>query len=103
MIIIFYILFAMPKDIKATDAVRNFSEILSSIKYRGEKYRILRGGKPVAVMSAIEPAKSPAVLRDLPALLAGLPVLGDEAEDFARDLVSARKEATLIPEDGPWE
>ena len=34
----------MIQTITVTDAVRNFSELLNSIRYRGERYTILKGG-----------------------------------------------------------
>ncbi len=34
----------MAKTISATDVVRRFSDILNSIKYRGNHFIILRGG-----------------------------------------------------------
>jgi hypothetical protein len=34
---------AMIQTITATDAVRNFSELLNNIRYRGERYTILKG------------------------------------------------------------
>ena len=36
----------MIQTITVTDAVRNFSELLNNIRYRGERYTILKGGKP---------------------------------------------------------
>ena len=41
--------------ITATNAARGFSELLSGIRYRGECYTILRGGKPVAIIGPVEP------------------------------------------------
>jgi hypothetical protein len=40
--------------INATEAAIAFSEIINSVKYKGEGYTIIRGGKPVA---AIVPTK----------------------------------------------
>lgn len=38
------------KDINATDASRGFSELLDAIEHRGESFRILRRGQPVALV-----------------------------------------------------
>lgn len=36
----------MNVPISSTEAVRNFSELLNNIKYRGDRYTVIRGGKP---------------------------------------------------------
>ena len=43
----------MEKRISATQAVRDFSEVLNTIKFKGLHYIIERGGKPVASMRPI--------------------------------------------------
>lgn len=75
----------MAKTLAATEAARNFSEILSKIFYRGEHYTIVRGGKAVA---EIGPVTSTTYRRvgDLRTLLNSLPSLGEDAENFAKDL-----------------
>lgn len=35
-------------DITATDAARNFADLLDAIEHRGEHFTIVRRGKPVA-------------------------------------------------------
>ena len=44
----------MEKTVSATEAVRKFSELLNSIKYRGDRYTILKGGEPVAFIGPLE-------------------------------------------------
>jgi hypothetical protein len=39
----------MTKTITATEAVRKFSEILNSIKYKGDHYTVVRGGQTCRV------------------------------------------------------
>jgi antitoxin (DNA-binding transcriptional repressor) of toxin-antitoxin stability system len=85
-----------------TEVVRNFSEILGRVRFKGERFILLKGGKPVA---ELRPAKGPARLhlRDLPEVLAALPHLGAaDADRFARDLESARVAVGLAPA-APWE
>lgn len=41
-------------DISATDAARNFSDLLDSVEHGGERYTIVRRGKAVA---HLEPAQ----------------------------------------------
>jgi antitoxin (DNA-binding transcriptional repressor) of toxin-antitoxin stability system len=53
----------------ATEAVRSFSEILSGVRYRGSRYTILRGGKPIATIGPVEGASPSRTLAELPSLL----------------------------------
>jgi prevent-host-death family protein len=81
--------------VTATEAARNFSEILNRVA-DGEEFEITRNGSPVARLT---PAKSrllsPERFREL---MASLPPVD---EDFARDLREIRK-ATEPPTD-PWQ
>jgi hypothetical protein len=55
------------KELTVTEAVRNFSEVLGRVRFRGERFVLLEGGKPVAEPGPTEPA--PVVrLGDLPAV-----------------------------------
>ncbi len=60
----------MTKTITATEAVRKFSEILNSIKYTGNDYTIMRGGKPVATIRSAETHAKALTLGDLAGLVA---------------------------------
>jgi antitoxin (DNA-binding transcriptional repressor) of toxin-antitoxin stability system len=69
-----------------TEVVRNFSEILGRVRFKGERFILLRGGKPVAELGPTD-AAAPVRLGELPAILDVLPHLDpDDAERFARDL-----------------
>jgi antitoxin (DNA-binding transcriptional repressor) of toxin-antitoxin stability system len=92
----------MTKTITATEAVRKFSEILNSIKYRGDDYTIMRGGKPVATIRSVETHAKALTLGDLAGLVKSLPTLGDEAERFKKDLKEGRKHQPLVPEKDKW-
>jgi antitoxin (DNA-binding transcriptional repressor) of toxin-antitoxin stability system len=92
----------MTKTITATEAVRKFSEILNSIKYTGNDYTIMRGGKPVATIRPAETHAKALTLGDLAGLVKSLPTLGDEAERFKKDLKEARKHQPLMPEKVKW-
>ena len=59
----------MTKTIGATEVVRNFSEILNTIKYHGSHYVIMKGGKRVAHIGPLEPSYRGPTLGDLPSLL----------------------------------
>ena len=92
----------MAKTISATDVVRKFSDILNSIKYRGNHFIILRGGKPVASISPVERAAKEKTLGELRDLLKKLPRLGSEAERFEKDLKKIIKHQPLMPEKDQW-
>jgi antitoxin (DNA-binding transcriptional repressor) of toxin-antitoxin stability system len=84
-----------------TEAVRNFSEILGRVRFRGERFMLLKGGKPVA---ELRPTGASASIRlgELPPVLEALPHLGSsEADRFARDLESSRKAIGKTPP-APW-
>jgi antitoxin (DNA-binding transcriptional repressor) of toxin-antitoxin stability system len=92
----------MARTITATDAVRKFSDLLNTIKFKGARYTILRGGKPVATLG---PAKIPShesALGDLKEILAKLPRLGDETAAFKKDLKQAAKQQPTLPAGRPW-
>jgi prevent-host-death family protein len=42
-------------DISATDAARNFADLLDAIEHRGETFTVVRRGKPIA---HLEPVKA---------------------------------------------
>jgi antitoxin (DNA-binding transcriptional repressor) of toxin-antitoxin stability system len=91
----------VPTRLTVTEAVRNFSEILGRVRFRGERFVLLRGGKPVAELGPTA-AAAPVRLGELPAVLEGLPHLEpDDAERFARDLDSGRR-AAYPPPTVPW-
>lgn len=92
----------MEKTVSATEAVRKFSEILNSIKYRGNHYTILRGGKPVASISPVESSLKERTLGELKELLKKLPRLGDEAERFEKDLKEIIEHQPYMPEKNRW-
>lgn len=47
----------MQSRISATDAVRNFSDLLNRVRYRGEEFIIERGGEAVCQIVAAQPVK----------------------------------------------
>lgn len=87
--------------VTVTDILRNFTDYISRVAYRGESFVLIRGGKPVAELS---PLPRGTRLGELPALLESLPRLTDEeAEALARDVESARAELGPAPTGDPWE
>ena len=92
----------MEKAVSATEAVRKFSEILNSVRYRGESFTIIRGGKPVASISPVENLPKRKPLRDLGELVRSLPRLGKEADRFGKDLKDIRKHQPTLPKEAKW-
>ena len=93
----------MEKRISATRAVRDFSEVLNTIKFKGVHYIIERGGKPIASMKAIDEKTDPMTMADLKALLKKLPRLEEELEAFASDLEEISRNQPLMSTGDLWE
>ena len=93
----------MTKRITATKVVRDFSELLNRIKFRGEHYIIERSGKPVAYMEPIKETKKIRTLKELKALLEELPRLDDELDAFAKDVEDIVECGPPLPREGAWE
>jgi antitoxin (DNA-binding transcriptional repressor) of toxin-antitoxin stability system len=86
----------MEKRISATRAVRDFSEVLNTIKFKGAHYIIERGGKPVASMKPFDDKTELKTLGELKALLKNLPRLEEELDAFAEDLEDVWNEQPLM-------
>jgi len=92
----------MEKIVSATEAVRKFSEILNSIRYRGESYTIVRGGKPIASISPVEASPRKRLLGELKEIVKDIPHLGAEADRFGRDLGDIVKHQPPMPKGDKW-
>lgn len=92
----------MKKAIGATELVRNFSEVLNTIKYQGRDYVVMKGGKPVAHIGPLESDRAGSTLGDLLDLLKKLPRLGEEGKRFEADLRAIRRRQPLLPSKGAW-
>ena len=93
----------MERDITATEAVRDFSEILNQIVYRGDGFVIHRNGKPAARLIPFERSPPERRLDELERLFSGLPRLGEETEAFGRDLERALADEPEAPQENVWE
>ncbi len=81
----------MPKSLSVTEVARHFSELISRVRFYGDRIVLTKGGKPVA---ELRPTKEAARIcaGDLPAFFSQLPHLGpEEATRFAKDLDAARR------------
>ena len=93
----------MQSSISSTEAVRNFSELLNNIKYRGDRYTVIRGGKPAASLVPVEPTRSGATLADLREIMSTLPHLDSSDKEFEADVMSAANSQPSMPEALSWE
>ena len=91
MIIVFYKGKLMRADISATDAVRHFSELFNNIKYRGDRYTIIRGGRPTAALVPVNEADSLRRMGELSGIFQTLPHLEPDDINFADDVLEAIK------------
>ncbi len=91
------------KTVSATEAARRFSDLINSVKYRGEVVMIIRGKKPVATICPIASVAKPKSLKDFRDLLKNLPGLGADADAFARDIDKIRQYQPSLPKKSPWE
>jgi antitoxin (DNA-binding transcriptional repressor) of toxin-antitoxin stability system len=93
----------MEEIVTATRAVREFSDLLNTIKFKGRSFIIERGGKPVARMVPVELHKKTVRLKDLSRLLRELPELGAEAAALKKDLHRLAQKQPSLPQGAPWE
>lgn len=93
----------MRSDISATDAVRHFSELLNNIKYRGDRYIIIRGGKPAAALVPADEVSSLRRMGDLNDIFQMLPRLDPDDMNFADDVLEAISAQPPLPGDMTWE
>jgi antitoxin (DNA-binding transcriptional repressor) of toxin-antitoxin stability system len=94
---------AMQTAISSTEAVRNFSELLNNIKYRGDRYTVIRGGKPAASLVPVEPAQVGATLAELGRIVRSLPHLDSSDTAFESDVIAAAGSQPAMPEARSWE
>ncbi len=74
--------------ISITHLARNLADVVNRVVYRGERFQVIRGGRPVV---ELVPPPSARRLGDLVGILEGLPQLGvDDAERMSRDVEEAR-------------
>ena len=89
--------------ISSTEAVRNFSELLNNIKYRGDRYTVVRAGKPAASLIPVEQNLPAATLEDLREILRQLPSLDSSDQKFATDVIATANAQPAMPEAQSWE
>jgi antitoxin (DNA-binding transcriptional repressor) of toxin-antitoxin stability system len=83
-----------------TEIARHFAEYINRVVYRGERFVLVRGKKPVAELGPVPAGKR---LAELPDLLDSLPRLSEaEARRFADDLAEARSSLAATDVRDPW-
>ena len=90
---------AMAKRISAAEAVRRFPDLLGTIKFRGARYTILRGGKPIASLGPVATATHEKTLAELKDILQKIPSLGREVKGFDGDLRKLAARRPRLPAD----
>jgi antitoxin (DNA-binding transcriptional repressor) of toxin-antitoxin stability system len=83
-----------------TEVARHFADYINRVVYRGERFVLVRGNKPVAELGPLPVGKR---LAELPGLFASLPKLSEvEATEFAEDIGSARAMLSAADVRDPW-
>jgi antitoxin (DNA-binding transcriptional repressor) of toxin-antitoxin stability system len=83
-----------------TEVARHFADYINRVAFRGERFILMRGKKPVA---ELRPVPSGRRLGELPELLASLPRLSPaDAAEFGGDLDASRKGLDRRPVHDPW-
>ena len=85
------------RKVSATEAARNFSELLNRARYRGESFTVERGGEAICELRPAAPARFTG--SDLVTLLRSLPEVD---EDYLRTVEETARNQPLLPE-SPWE
>ena len=85
------------RRVSATEAARNFSELLNRVRYRGERFVIERGGVAIGELRAAAPVRFTG--RDLLALLRSLPPVDASFFDAVEEVA---RHQPRVPET-PWE
>lgn len=85
------------RKVSATEAARNFSELLNRIRFRGESFIVERGGEAICELRPAAPPRFTGA--DLVTLLRSLPEVD---EDYLRTVEETARNQPLMPE-SPWE
>jgi antitoxin (DNA-binding transcriptional repressor) of toxin-antitoxin stability system len=89
------------RRLTVTEAVRNFSELIGRVRFKGERFILVKGGKPVAELGPTD-AAVPTRLGELAEILESLPhVEPEDTERFAIDLEASRSAVGRVPA-VPW-
>ena len=88
-------------SLSVTEMVRGFSDYVNRVAYRGERFILLKGRRPVAELRPIPAGR---LLGELEAALRSLPALNAaEAESYAADIEEARARLPQEEPRDPWQ
>jgi antitoxin (DNA-binding transcriptional repressor) of toxin-antitoxin stability system len=91
----------MAKTLTVTEMARSFAEYINRVAYRGERFILTRGNKPVA---EVRPLPAGRKLSELPEIMASLPRMSrEDSEAFAKDVYSGIEAMNKMPVRDPWE
>jgi antitoxin (DNA-binding transcriptional repressor) of toxin-antitoxin stability system len=83
-----------------TEVARHFADYVNRVAFRGERFTLMRGKKPVAELRPVPAGRR---LGELPELLSSLPRLSaEDAAALAEDLDAARQEIAEQPLRDAW-
>ena len=85
---------------KLAEAEKNFSNLVNKVYSEGISVDLENEDKILARLTPAEPS-SLLTVGGLNSFLSGLPRLGDDADEFAKDIRKIRTEAP--PEENPWD
>jgi hypothetical protein len=77
------------------DAEKNFAKLENEVYVEGVSVDLERDDKVIARLTSVEPT-SPLTVGELNAFLRKLPSLGDDCDQFARDVSAIRAEFTPL-------
>jgi hypothetical protein len=87
------------RRISATEAARNFSDVIGQVRYQATAFDIVKGKEVVARIVPSTPSGGMSLV-ELQELWADGPHLApDDVEAFARDIAEARAQLTLRDDD----
>jgi hypothetical protein len=71
--------------------------VINNIKYRGDRYAVIPGGKPTASLVPVEPARSSVTMAELQEIMRVLPRLDSNDTAFESDVMAAVNAQSSIP------
>jgi antitoxin (DNA-binding transcriptional repressor) of toxin-antitoxin stability system len=90
----------MRLNASVTEVARNFADYINRVAFRGERFVLMRGKKPMAELGPVPSGKR---LGELPEILGSLPRLDPaEAESLAADLERDRAAIRDRSPQDPW-
>jgi antitoxin (DNA-binding transcriptional repressor) of toxin-antitoxin stability system len=86
--------------VNVTEAEKNFAKLVNKVYVEGISVDLERDDKVIARLMPAE-SRSPLTVSELNTFLRSLPSLGDDVDDFARDVRAIRAE--FPAEADPWD